>query len=174
MRQTGFTLIEAMIVIALISIILSIAAPSLRNMMQDSRLASASEEMLTSMMLARTEAIKRNARVMLCNSSDPAATSASCVTSSPDWKTGWLVFVDKDADNTFSTGDEILRVVNVVEKVGSIAPSDTTLTNVRFRSVLNQASKDVSFTFCTSGQRSRVVTLDKTSRVNRTIGSACT
>ncbi|HSC80899.1 MAG TPA: GspH/FimT family pseudopilin [Chitinolyticbacter sp.] len=174
MRQTGFTLIEAMIVIALISIIMGIAAPSLRSMMQDSRLASASEEMLTSMMLARTEAIKRNARVMLCNSTDPAAASPSCASSTPDWKTGWLVFVDKDANSTYSSGDEVLRVVNVVEKVDSITPSDTTLTNVRFRSVLNQASKDVSFTFCTSGLRSRVVTLDKTSRVNRTVGSACT
>ncbi|WP_255988207.1 GspH/FimT family pseudopilin [Chitinolyticbacter albus] len=173
MRQTGFTLIEAMLVVALISIILGIATPSFRGMIQDSRLASASEEMLTSMLLARTEAIKRNARVVLCNSSDPAAASPSCVSNSPNWKTGWLVFVDNDNNDTYSSGDEILRIINALESVDSITPSETTTTNIRFRSLLNQASKDVSFTFCNEGRSRRVVTLDKTSRVNRSVGSVC-
>jgi type IV fimbrial biogenesis protein FimT len=59
---------------------------------------------MTSLTLARSEAIKRNLRVALCKSAD----GALCTTAG-DWAQGWLVFVDRDSDGTFDAGEDVLR-----------------------------------------------------------------
>lgn len=53
-------MIELMIVLAIAAILASLAAPPLSNMVQNNRLQSASQTLMSAMRLARTEAIARN------------------------------------------------------------------------------------------------------------------
>ncbi|MBM3114682.1 GspH/FimT family pseudopilin [Jeongeupia naejangsanensis] len=64
-QESGFSLIELMIVIALIGIVLSIAAPSLSGLIQQKRLGGAAENLASDLQYARSEAIKRNASTYL-------------------------------------------------------------------------------------------------------------
>lgn len=60
---TGFTLIELMVVVAIIAIGASLAAPSFSQMVANYRVRSAAESMLNGVNYARAEAVRRNSDV---------------------------------------------------------------------------------------------------------------
>ena len=77
----GFTLIELMIVVTLMAVMLGIAAPSFRDFMAGQRVKTAAGEYASTLVQARSEAIKRNTSVTVT----PATLSAS------GWAQGWTV-----------------------------------------------------------------------------------
>ena len=81
----GFTLVELMITVAVFAIVAAIAAPAMQAMVAASRLNGATSELVTALQLAEAEAIRRNARVMVCASADGATCSGS-----GDWSR-WIV-----------------------------------------------------------------------------------
>jgi len=108
-RQTGFTLLELMIVVAIAGIVMAIGVPSFQSITTTNRIAANTNELITALNLARSEAVKRSAAVSVCKSAD----GAICTTSG-DWDQGWIVYVDSN--------DEVLRVF---ESLGG----NTTLTS---------------------------------------------
>jgi type IV fimbrial biogenesis protein FimT len=84
-KSAGFTLIEAMIVVAIVAILGSIAAPSFQEMIRKNRLTAASSALQVSLNLARSEAVKRgtDARVTIAPNGSVG-----------NWTGGWTVFVD--------------------------------------------------------------------------------
>ena len=64
-RRRGFTLIELMVVVALVAIILVLAAPSFKDMIVMRRLRGASAELVTDVQFARSEAVSRQQGVAL-------------------------------------------------------------------------------------------------------------
>jgi len=88
-RQTGFTLIELMVVVAVSAILIAVAAPNLTDMATSAKLNSISDRWMASAHLARSEAIKRNRLVTLCASTD----GSTCATSggAQVWSSGWVI-----------------------------------------------------------------------------------
>lgn len=82
--QQGFTLIELMVTIMVMAIILMVAVPSFNEATLGSKLGSLANNFVASVQLARSEAIKRNAAVTLCASSDGSTCTGA-------WKDGWIV-----------------------------------------------------------------------------------
>lgn len=76
--QRGFTLIEMVTVIALAGLMLGLAAPSLRGFLMGHRVKSAVQALVSAAQEARSEAIKRNAEVVL-------------VAATGDWAQGWTL-----------------------------------------------------------------------------------
>ncbi len=123
-KNAGFTLLELIITVSIAAILASVAIPSLVNTIRNNRLATQTNEIIRTLIYARSEAVKRNVRVVVCRSTDintvnPAATPApTCATGgTTGWETGWLVFNDPDGDSVFDppasypscgTGDECL------------------------------------------------------------------
>lgn len=102
-HQSGFTLIELMVTLAVAAVLVSVALPAFDVMVENNRRVTATNDFLTSLHQARSEAITRNRRITLCPTSDETSCSTSV-----GWETGWLVFVDVDGDNTVDADDEIL------------------------------------------------------------------
>ncbi len=64
-RFAGFTLIELMIVLAVLVIIITLAAPSFNDALERRRLAGAGDEIFNAVNYARSEAIMRNTDVLI-------------------------------------------------------------------------------------------------------------
>jgi type IV fimbrial biogenesis protein FimT len=84
----GFTLVELMITITVAMVLVAIAAPSFDAVFNSGRIDGAANELVATLQVARMEAIRRNAHVVVCAS----ANGTSC-TNAVAW-TGWLAFVD--------------------------------------------------------------------------------
>lgn len=104
-KQTGFTLIELMVTIAVLAILLSIAIPSFQNMVLNNRIAAQANQVITAFNYARSEAVKRAAPATVCSTNDGAACAGS-----KNWSTGWMVFADANGNGTVDAGDTVLRV----------------------------------------------------------------
>ena len=116
-KEHGFTLIEMMITLFIVSILLTVGVPSLKTFLQSNQLIAATNELVSALHVARSEAIKLNSRVSVCESSDGKTCSAT-----GNWKNGWIVFVDADGglDNNGSTcaalnTDCLLRVHDKID-----------------------------------------------------------
>lgn len=105
MKYRGFSLIELMITIAVLAILLTIGLPSFQSSLRSNRVATASNELMASLNLARTEALRNPNGAAICASAD----GESC---SNDWNAGWIVWIDEDGDGTpEGDKDRVLRFV---------------------------------------------------------------
>jgi type IV fimbrial biogenesis protein FimT len=100
----GFTLIELLLVLAVASVLLSVAAPAMSAMIDSVRLRSVSQAMFAALQLARSEAIKRGGRVVLCKS----ASGADC-SHTGGWEQGWIVFHDANNNARVDAGEALLQ-----------------------------------------------------------------
>jgi type IV fimbrial biogenesis protein FimT len=90
------TLVELITVLVMASVVLAIGVPSLQELMQRNRLTADTNRFMTSMMLARSEAIKRG-------------TPTGIVAQGGDWNDGWVVWLDANADGAQDMGELVLR-----------------------------------------------------------------
>jgi len=109
--QSGFTLIELMIVVTIASILLSLTIPSLTSLVDSVRLSSATNSFMSSMRLARSESVRRGGRIGMCKSFD--GTSCSGI---GGWEQGWIVFQDANGNGDL---DPTEKLVERVESIGS-------------------------------------------------------
>lgn len=146
-RSRGFTLIELMITLVLAAIILSLAVPGFQDIIRNNRAATQSNELVTALGLARSEAVKRGARVSLC----PSTNQTNC-TGGTDWSGGWIVFLDTAANDAAAPvvgGDPIRAWGPLVGASALDGPA-----NVRFRplgDVINVANFQHRIPGCGTG-----------------------
>jgi type IV fimbrial biogenesis protein FimT len=132
-KSHGFTLIETMVVIAIIAILTTLAAPSFKNLIQSNAISSNVNSFLSDMRFARSEAVRLGSSVVVCRSNSPESAQACNGTSGATngWTTGWIVFVDLNKDGTHDTGEPVLRVQGPITNVDSI--SEPTSPSYKFR-----------------------------------------
>ena len=102
-------MLELMVVVLIVGILAAIALPSFSVTIQSNRVAATTNELVASLSLARSEAIRSN----LGNGNQRATSvcsSADRVTCGGVWNNGWIVFRDDDLDGSPGAG-EILRFV---------------------------------------------------------------
>lgn len=95
----GFTITELMITVAIMAILMAVAVPSFTELIARSRLASASNDLLASLMYARSEAVRTNGIVSVCRVA--AAGSDVCVANG-NWDR-WIVTTDPTGVATNAT-----------------------------------------------------------------------
>ncbi|KJH68887.1 hypothetical protein VL04_06120 [Chromobacterium violaceum] len=89
-KKQGFTLLELLIVMALLAIVLAFAVPAYQSTVSSNAVMSESNNLYGDILSARNEALKRGQVVLVCPSSD----GANCNTVAPastNWAGGWIV-----------------------------------------------------------------------------------
>lgn len=94
-KQAGVTMIELLIALTIAAILAAMAAPSFNDFITNTRLTSTMSQLTSDLNRARSEAIKRNQRVLVCIRN---GTGTDCGTGA-NWQNGWLVCYDTDQNN---------------------------------------------------------------------------
>lgn len=105
-RHQGFTLPELLITIAVSAVLASLAMPSLSAMVERNRISTTTNQLVSSLLLMRSEAAKRGFDVSICAVDD---TGAACDAAATDFSNGWIVFTDyRDPDPAVARSNGIL------------------------------------------------------------------
>lgn len=107
MQERGFTLLEALVVLALLGILLGVAAPHMTSWRQQHQMQAQAEQLQASLMLARSEAVRRQRRVTLCVRSSGLDVSLNCAAAGA-WSQGWLVFEDGNGNGLREASEPVL------------------------------------------------------------------
>lgn len=138
----GFTIVELMMTVAILAILTMLAVPGLRGMLQQQRVKTASFDIYAGLILARSEAIKRNATVILT----PAG---------GNWAGGWTTTLTSDLNTPIARQDPFSGV--------TIAGPGT----VTFNGMGRLSGAATSFSVSSTGidaSKYRCVTLDLSGR----------
>ena len=101
-RCRGFTLIEMMTTLSVLAVSLALAAPALSGLVRGNRVRAAQSELVSSLMLARSEAARRGVAVGVEAAADAAGGG---------FARGWTVWIDANGNGMFDTGEATLRSV---------------------------------------------------------------
>ncbi len=167
MRQSGFTLWELLVSVAVLVVLATIALPSLSALQQKNQLTSAKNALMVTLNLARSEAIVGTRPVIVCPLSSPTTCEQRT-----DWSRGWLAYRD---DNRNGRLDPVERVLSVYELDNArlrVRTSDGRR-KLTYRSMGRSEGSNVRFVFCVEGssEYSGQVVVANTGRA-RTVGRA--
>ncbi len=105
-NRQGFTVIELIVSLSISAIILTMGVPGFQTIVQNNRMTTDLNHLVTDLHLARIEAIKRGDDVTICirnsESTDCNNTNA--------WEQGWIIFSDPNRNGVVDTDEEIIRV----------------------------------------------------------------
>ena len=165
-KAMGYSLLELVIVVALVGIVFSIAVPSMRVLTQNDRLVTHINTMVGHLAYARSEAVKRSQQVSVCVSND----AATCTGGS--WEDGWIVYIDADADNAFTANEQILRVQQALGGNNNVTTTLGNQITYDYRGFTNAAG---SMLLCDdrSGDLGKTLTITNTGRVRTSRDSTC-
>jgi type IV fimbrial biogenesis protein FimT len=111
-KNSGFTLPELLIALGVLAILLSLAVPGVSSTIKENRLAGTLNNLITDIHFARSEAVKRDVRVIMCRSQNPNQNVPSCSGDAKNWTTGYIIFADDGnyLNKTYDNGtDTLLR-----------------------------------------------------------------
>jgi len=103
-RDGGVTLVELAIVIAVLAVTVTVAVPGFGRMVSENRVIAQSNKFLSTLHLARSEAIRRGQRVTVCPSTD----GQSCSEDSP-YNAGWILFAGPAVDEDLADAGPVLH-----------------------------------------------------------------
>lgn len=160
--NSGFTLIELMMTVAVLALVIAIGIPSFENQIRNNRSVAQAENFVVALNFARSEAVKRARRVSVC----PSTNGTSCNVT--DWRDGWIVFLDSaTTDNAnppviTTAATDVLKVWDGVGTNSTITEANSktfirfTATGTLGRVDNNQVTLTSTVAKCT-GQASRII-----------------
>ena len=173
-QSRGFTLLEVMVVVAIVAILTTLAAPSFVALIQSNSVSSNVNAFIADVRYARSEAVRRGGAVIMCRSDAPEAAAPVCNTTAGTngWATGWIIFEDRDGSLNYSAGtdaSQLLRVQGPITNLDSIY--DGSGSSAKFQFTATGRMQNTALTYLLFGStssmpvtRQRVVCVNATGR----------
>ena len=140
-KQTGFSLIDSLTTLAIVAIVSTTAVPSLSKFIASNRLATQVNTFVANINLARTEAVKRGKRVVMCRSGD----AENCQRTA-GWHVGWIVFEDDNVNREHDNDETILRIQGAFN--GNTTVSSGRRRRIAFQTIGTTPGTNATYTFC--------------------------
>jgi type IV fimbrial biogenesis protein FimT len=129
-NSKGFTLLELIIIVAIIGIATAFAVPGLTEMIANNRVSSNASDFAAALQLSKAEAVARLNPVVVCKKN---AASTDCVDGG-DWSQGWIVFSDDDGDDVVDVGEDVLLAHEALNsRITFIGNNDEVDSSITFR-----------------------------------------
>lgn len=158
-RQSGFTLVELLLTLAVVVVLTGLAIPAMGNLLQRSGVVASSNSLVAALRQARQSAVYSNAGRLLCPSTDGLHCSAA-----PDWQQGWLIGQDRDRDGQPDATPSAVgyAMPQTVRVIGSRAR-----VHIRFRADGSSPGSNLTLLVCQRGKArgARRVVLANSGRV---------
>lgn len=103
LSSCGFSLVEMLIVLAMVGILSGYALPSFSKLVNSNHQNTVLMQLFSHHQLARSEAIKQNQSIILCKSDN----SRQC-TPSAQWHKGWIIFADIDNNKQLNDTEQLI------------------------------------------------------------------
>ena len=149
--ERGFSLVESLVVVALLGLMLGLAVPQLQQVLARSQVQAAAQAFVRDMTWARSEALKRSVRIGVCTSSN------GWVCGAQGWAGGWVVFVDDNGNGVLDGSDERLRTQSALAGVVSMASNSPHNDRLQFvfqtQGVARAAAQSMLVTSTAGGQQ---------------------
>lgn len=165
-RQRGFSLFELAVVLVIVATLSSLVGLA-GSTVDGHRLVTSANDFVLALRVARSEAVKRNRRVVVCKSAGGACSTAGA------WEQGWMVFEDANNNAALDAGEPVIQRWPALAgglRLAGNAPVDDYISftpSGRTRSTSN-ALQMGTITLCKPGAslRSRDIVINNTGRVN--------
>lgn len=141
LHHAGFTLIEALLALGVLSILAALALPAAGNAIAAANASEARAALLENVTLAVGRSAVYGTHVVACPG------SANGCRDSIDWSDGWIVFADTNADRALQPGERILREQAPLAD-GVHLRSTAGRTRLVFQANGGNAGSNVTFTLC--------------------------
>jgi len=144
-RKThGFSLIESMITLSILSILVMTSTPSFSKLINNNKVKTTSYNLKSSLSLARQYAISNSVPVNLCALASLENTQCSGDTGfNSNWSHGWIVYADQNDNNQYDESDLLLNVIKNTHKVGVVFNQQG-----RLRFFQNGSARSAGFYLC--------------------------
>lgn len=157
--QTGLSMVETIIALGIVGIMTSISLPSLNEYINANQADADANNLLNSLLLARSEAVKRNTMITLCKI-DPD--SPTVCDNSKGWQSGWIGFVDADSDGVRDMGETIFDTFTGMGRTSTVV-SDDYADSISYLPS-GSISSNGAFNVCVSGTTANAVIINATGR----------
>jgi prepilin-type N-terminal cleavage/methylation domain-containing protein len=171
--QTGVTLMELMVVVAIAAILATVAAPSFSDFINNTKQSSTVTQLVSDLNRARSEAIKRNSRILFCKSNSATAPT-DCINGSQYHTNGWLICYDTDANGICDTSTTALPNPIAVHQAFTnmtlvLTRADATTVPVRFNPNGTQGTAAATFTLTGTwaGATAKIVNIAATGYISK-------
>jgi type IV fimbrial biogenesis protein FimT len=175
-KKSGFTIVELMIAIAILSILSAIAVPSFSSLIKSSGISSGSNSIYADILFIRAEALKSHNSVYLCASNNGSSCNGTTTDGEEDWSNGYIAFTRQASTSTWpdiNNGDTLLLATDysnelmVKSNKGQIMYMDA-----------NGTTDNMNFVVCsTDGDESigKTITLSNSGRphINHSVTGSC-
>ena len=112
-KQTGLTLLEMLVAIAIVIIVLTVVAPNVQQVVKANRITAEINELSGVIQFARFTAIDQNANAVVC----PASDFSNCGT---NWNSAKIVFIDNNSNNIRDTSEPLLMTTGEITSTNQI------------------------------------------------------
>lgn len=156
-KSAGFTLLELMFTVFIASLLFGVAVPSFKTFVLNNRLATQANTVLSSLKLARSEALTRGRQITTCASDNHQSCTGI-------WHNGWIVFVDGNGDGHVDAEDKILKVYDALSGSSTLQGNTPVSSRITFNARGRSGAGTLYLCDERGAQYSRGITIAATGR----------